>query len=93
MDYPTIARLHCNICGGVTRHQRLHEHRRTVNEPEDDPVVWYDSDYELFECLGCESAVLRVTSRFSEDDPERADDRALPAEGVPAASVLGLGCR
>ena len=65
---PRIEKIHCNSCLQSTKHRRLHEHRRSASNPEDDGI-WWSVDYELFVCQGCDEVTLRQEETSSEDDP------------------------
>jgi hypothetical protein len=62
----THLKIHCNACGHETKHVLLHS-RKTEDEEIVEgcgPVNWQDT-YEMLECCGCESIVLRHSNYFA----------------------------
>lgn len=65
-------KIHCNNCGGKTRHELLHHEDITWSEDIDKDFTINSADsYDLLKCCGCNRVTLRHQSWHSEDlDPE-----------------------
>lgn len=76
-----MTRSHCNECGHETKHHVLHS--KTINGSEEvegyGEIEWWDR-YELLECGGCETVILRRTHYF---DP--TDETTVHAYPPPSA--------
>lgn len=61
----SIVKVHCNECRHETKHTLLKSHKIHGEEILEDsyPIRWHDT-YELLECCGCESVVLRDSYFF-----------------------------
>ncbi|HYP29612.1 MAG TPA: DUF4145 domain-containing protein [Blastocatellia bacterium] len=66
-------RIRCNTCSGVTWHELLTNKSLTVTLYGQDDEAFGEGreQWELFQCSGCDSISLRVTSDYPwQDDPE-----------------------
>jgi hypothetical protein len=63
-----IIKSHCNTCIGEKNHNLLFRHLHKWSNEEYD--IYGDDVYELLQCCGCDSIILRQRSRFSEDFDE-----------------------
>lgn len=61
---------HCNKCGDNTKHRIVAVRVQDSSGETSDPniEVWSRTVYEMLECGGCESVILKRTSSFSEID-------------------------
>ncbi len=62
-------KIHCLSCRNVTKHKVL----TSINERGSDEVnhnysIYWDTDYEIVQCLGCETISFRSESSNSEED-------------------------
>jgi len=74
MSENSIIKIHCNTCGRETKHSLLTS-RMTPDEEFIEnygPIHWEDK-YEMLECCGCESVMMRHTNWFSETNEVTID--------------------
>jgi hypothetical protein len=62
---PTITEAPCERCRCETRHEILHEHKKTGEDEESG--IWWSTTDETLRCAGCHTVSLRRTKLFSED--------------------------
>ena len=62
-------KVHCNACGHETKHLLLKSRITEGGEVLEDygPISWRDT-YEMLECRGCESVVMRHSHYFEPSD-------------------------
>jgi len=70
---PSKLHIRCNTCSGMTWHERITSKSLSItlydNEGEDFGIG--NEEWELFQCSGCDSITLRVTSDYPWDaEPE-----------------------
>lgn len=93
---PPIAHAHCNSCGGK-RNSFVRATYMKRSGDEHGAVDWWDT-YEVLECCGCGSIIVRHEHSFSEDtdmerDPETGEWREVPRVRTayyPAARIRPL---
>lgn len=66
-----IARSHCNYCLKETKHRLLHSVVQNFDDEEN--FVYGATEYQMLECLGCESVTFREVSTSSEDRDEEGN--------------------
>lgn len=60
-----IEKLTCPTCKVETNHKLKWEH--TIRSENEQNEMWWQLEYELFQCLGCETPTLRKLDFFSEN--------------------------
>ncbi|PTR33030.1 uncharacterized protein DUF4145 [Luteibacter sp. OK325] len=61
---PTML-VHCNKCGGETRHSVLHKYASEFEDPE--TRLREAHNYKMLACRGCESVSLKHSVRYQEE--------------------------
>jgi hypothetical protein len=77
---PEIVRAHCNTCLSDTKHEIVARHVKEYKETDlsGKQIVFYAKGiFELLECRGCESIMLR-RHYIGDDDPEGSTDYYPP---------------
>ncbi len=74
MSENSIIKIHCNTCGRETKHSLLTSRMTSDEEFIEDygPIHWEDK-YEMLECCGCESVMMRHTNWFAETNEVTID--------------------
>jgi hypothetical protein len=69
----TDTKAPCRECHRVTNHKILHLHRVDGSEYVDEQIgeISWANVYEMLECRGCGTVILRDTYWFSEDPEEQ----------------------
>ena len=67
-----LQKVHCNGCRRNTLHRLLKEARFAIPDEIEGgyPISW-DYVYQMYQCCGCESVVLKATEMFSETPSEK----------------------
>ncbi len=60
-----IEKLLCSCCGRTTNHKKVWNHE--IKKEDVGADMWESTEYELFQCMGCETPLLRRAYMFSED--------------------------
>lgn len=91
---------HCNTCSHNTKHRIVAKRVQDNSDflEEHNTEIWSRTTYEMLECGGCESIVLKRTYLFSEDGPfpevtyfPPAVSRKLPAwHDKLSSEMMGL---
>jgi hypothetical protein len=95
-----IERIHCNSCGQQTKHLQVASRKQYGSEPcgHDYEISW-NTNYDMFECCGCEEVTLRSEFYFSEWDhgeskttyyPPRIARQLPPWKDELENEILGL---
>lgn len=59
-------KTHCNTCGGQRKATVRGHH--VANNSDYDSGLWFQDDYWILECCGCESISFKIDHQFSEVD-------------------------
>jgi hypothetical protein len=62
----TFERILCSICGVNTNHKIVWESEERKDEDEE-IGIWETTQFDVLQCLGCETPTLRKKYMFSED--------------------------
>lgn len=74
MSEQKIEKVHCNKCLILTKHLNIAHRAQHESEMYDEYVqISWSTYYDLYECCGCESVVLRRRFVFSEIDEVEED--------------------
>jgi hypothetical protein len=66
---PKSTKAHCNTCRHITNHGVLHSQKASGSDAEEG--VWWETTFDMLDCLGCAEVTLRRSLVFSEDEGVR----------------------